>query len=83
MKDKYIINCSCNTHSVHLSYDEDFDEVAMSFWQCGLKNYKLSWKDRFKILFKGNLYSEMVFLNKEETNKLLDALSVLSKKLIE
>lgn len=81
--DTEVINCSCNTHSIHVSYDEGFNEVAMSFWQCGLNNYKLSWKDRFKILFKGNMYSEMVFLNKEETNKLLGALFLASEKINE
>lgn len=81
--DKEVINCSCNTHSIHVSYDEDFNEVAMSFWQCGLQSYKLSWKDRLKILFKGNLYSEMVFLNKEESNKLLGAIFLASEKIYE
>jgi len=69
-----IINCDCLCHSLHVRPDVDYKTVDISLWNYGFNDGKLNWKKRFKILFDGFAYSDLVVLNKEELNKLITAL---------
>jgi hypothetical protein len=48
--------------------------VDISLWNYGFNDGKLNWKKRFKILFDGFAYSDLVILDKEELDKLITAL---------
>ena len=69
-----IINCDCLCHSLHIRPDVESKTVDISLWNYGFNDGKLNWKKRFKILFDGFAYSDLVVLNKEELDKLIIAL---------
>jgi hypothetical protein len=69
-----IINCDCLCHSLHVRPDAESKTVDISLWNYGFNSGKLNWKKRFKILFDGFAYSDLVVLDKEELNKLINAL---------
>jgi len=69
-----IINCDCLCHSLHVRPDAISKTVDISLWNYGFNDGKLNWKKRFKILFDGFAYSDLVVLDKEELNKLIVAL---------
>ena len=69
-----IINCDCLCHSLHVRPDAISKTVDISLWNYGFNDGKLNWKKRFKILFDGFAYSDLVVLDKEELNKLIAAL---------
>ena len=72
--DTKIINCDCLCHSLHVRPDAISKTVDISLWNYGFNDGKLNWKKRFKILFDGFAYSDLVVLDKEELNKLIVAL---------
>ena len=69
-----IINCDCLCHSLHVRPNKESKTVDISLWNYGFNDGKLNWKKRFKILFDGFAYSDLVVLDKEELNKLINAL---------
>ena len=69
-----IINCDCLCHSLHIRHDVESKTVDISLWNYGFNDGKLNWEKRFKILFDGFAYSDLVVLNKEELNKLIAVL---------
>jgi hypothetical protein len=69
-----IINCDCLCHSLHVRPDAESKTVDISLWNYGFNSGKLNWKKRFKILFDGFAYSDLVVLDKEELDKLIFAL---------
>ena len=69
-----IINCDCLCHSLHVLPNKESKTVDISLWNYGFNDGKLNWKKRFKILFDGFAYSDLVVLDKEELNKLINAL---------
>ena len=58
-------------HSLHVRPDAISKTVDISLWNYGFNDGKLNWKKRFKILFDGFAYSDLVVLDKEELNKLI------------
>jgi hypothetical protein len=54
--------------------DTESKTVDISLWNYGFNDGKLNWKKRFKILFDGFAYSDLVVLDKEELDKLITAL---------
>ena len=69
-----IINCDCLCHSLHVRPDIESKTVDISLWNYGFNDGKLNWKNRLKILKDGFAYSDLVVLNKEEIDKLINAL---------
>ena len=69
-----IINCDCLCHSLHVRPNKESKTVDISLWNYGFNDGKLNWKKRFMILFDGFAYSDLVVLDKEELNKLINAL---------
>ena len=69
-----IINCDCLCHSLHIRPDVESKTVDISLWNYGFNDGKLNWIKRFKILFDGFAYSDLVVLDKEELDKLISAL---------
>jgi hypothetical protein len=69
-----IINCECLCHSLHIRVDKDYNCVNLGLWLYGFHNGKLSWKNRFKVLFNGYADSDLIVLNKEELQKLINVL---------
>jgi hypothetical protein len=76
-----IINCDCLCHSLHVKVDEDYNCVNLGLWLYGFHDGKLSWKDRFKILFDGYTDSDLIILNKEELQKLINTLQEANEQL--
>jgi hypothetical protein len=68
-----IINCDCGSHSLHVKVNE-YNSVDLGLWVYGFNDGKLSWKNRFKILFDGYTDSDLIVLNKEELHKFITAL---------
>ena len=69
-----IINCDCLCHSLHVRPNKESKTVDISLWNYGFNDGKLNWKKRFMILFDGFAYSDLVVLDKEELDKLINAL---------
>ena len=69
-----IINCDCLCHSLHVLPNKESKTVDISLWNYGFNDGKLNWKKRFKILFDGFAYSDLVVLDKEELTTLMNAL---------
>jgi len=76
-----IINCDCLCHSLHVKVDKDYNCVNLGLWLYGFQDGKLSWKDRFKILFDGYTDSDLIILNKEELQKLINTLQEANEQL--
>jgi hypothetical protein len=68
-------------HSLHVRPDVELKTVDISLWNYGFNDGKLDWKKRFKILFDGFAYSDLVVLDKEELDKLISALEEARGKL--
>lgn len=68
-----IINCDCMCHSLHVKVNEH-NSVDLGLWMYGFNDGKLSWKNRFKILFDGHTDSDLIVLNKEELKKFITVL---------
>jgi hypothetical protein len=68
-------------HSLHIRPDVELKTVDISLWNYGFNDGKLDWKKRFKILFDGFAYSDLVVLDKEELDKLISALEEARGKL--
>jgi hypothetical protein len=75
---KYWIECDCSSHAIAVDADSFFGSIDLSFWQLGSYLYKHSWLNRvrfaWKMIIHGRVYSDMVSLNREETQKLIEAL---------
>ena len=76
-----IINCDCLCHSLHIRPDLESKTVDISFWNYGFNDGKLNWKNRLAILKDGFAYSDLVVLNKEELDKLIEALEEIRGKI--
>jgi len=72
--DTTIINCDCLCHSLHVRPNGVSKTVDISLWNYGFNDGKLDWKKRFKILFYGFAYSDLVVLDKDELDKLIATL---------
>ena len=75
---KYWIEFDCSSHAIAVDADSFFGSIDLSFWQLGSYLYKHSWLNRvrfaWKMIIHGRVYSDMVSLNREETQKLIEAL---------
>jgi hypothetical protein len=75
---KYWIECDCSSHAIAVDADSFFGSIDLSFWQLGSYLFKHSWLNRvrfaWKMIIHGRVYSDMVSLNREETQKLIEAL---------
>ena len=76
-----IINCDCGSHSLHVKVDTDHNCVNLALWLYGFHDGKLSWKNRFKILFNGYTDSDLIILHKEELQKYIDVLQKANEEL--
>ncbi len=76
-----IINCDCMCHSLHVKVDKDYNCVNLGLWLYGFQDGKLSWKNRFKILFNGYTDSDLIILHKEELQKFIDVLQKANEEL--
>jgi hypothetical protein len=76
-----IINCECLCHSLHVRVDKDYNCVNLGLWLYGFHNGKLSWKNRFKVLFNGYADSDLIVLNKEELQKFISVLQKANDEL--
>ena len=76
-----IINCDCLCHSLHIRPDLESKTVDIALWNYGFNDGKLNWKKRFAILKDGFAYSDLVVLNKEELDKLINALEEVRGKI--
>jgi hypothetical protein len=68
-------------HSLHVKVDKDYNCVNLGLWLYGFNDGKLSWKNRFKILFDGYADSDLIVLNKEELEKLISVLQKANNEL--
>ena len=75
---KFWIECDCACHAIAVDADNFFGSIDLSFWQIGSYTYKYKWLRRlqfaYRMIIHGNVYSDMVSLNKDEANKLIEAL---------
>jgi hypothetical protein len=76
-----IINCECLCHSLHVRVDKDYNCVNLGLWLYGFHDGKLSWKNRFKVLFNGYADSDLIVLNKEELQKFISVLQKANDEL--
>jgi len=76
-----IINCDCMCHSLHVKVDKDHNCVNLGLWLYGFHDGKLSWKNRFKILFNGYTDSDLIVLNKKELHKFINVLQKANDEL--
>jgi hypothetical protein len=68
-------------HSLHVKVDKDYNRVNLGLWLYGFNDGKLSWKNRFKILFNGYTDSDLIILHKEELQKFIDVLQKANDEL--
>jgi hypothetical protein len=61
--------------------DKDYNCVNLGLWLYGFHNGKLSWKNRFKVLFNGYADSDLIVLNKEELQKFISVLQKANDEL--
>jgi hypothetical protein len=75
---KFWIECDCRSHVISVDADSFFGSIDLSFWQLGSYLFKHSWLNRLRfaweMIIHGRVYSDMVSLNREETQKLIEAL---------
>lgn len=76
-----IINCDCMCHSLHVKVDKDYNCVNLGLWLYGFQDGKLSWKNRFEILFNGYADSDLIVLNKKELQKFINVLQKANDEL--
>lgn len=76
-----IINCDCMCHSLHVKVDKDHNCVNLGLWLYGFQDGKLSWKNRFRILFNGYTDSDLIVLNKKELHKFINVLQKANDEL--
>jgi hypothetical protein len=76
-----IINCECLCHSLHVRVEKDYNCVNLGLWLYGFHDGKLSWKNRFKVLFNGYADSDLIVLNKEELQKFISVLQKANDEL--
>ena len=81
MKNSLHLPCTCSTHMLAISKDED-ETVPMwyfCYWKYGHGDGELSWKNRFRyiwlILTKGSPYADDVVFEKKELEILRDYLN--------
>lgn len=75
---KFWLECDCGAHAISVDADSFFGSIDLAFWQLGSYIFKYSVKNRFlfawKMITTGRVYSDMISLNREETQKLIEAL---------
>jgi len=71
--------CDCYSHEMSFWADNESQFAEFSYWQRGKGEQPWSWKTRLKmvwdILTTGNPYSDMIILNRSNTEKLRDTLN--------
>ena len=72
------IECDCGAHAISLDADSFFGSIDLAFWQLGSYLFKYSIKNRFLFAWQmttvGRVYSDMISLNRDEAQKLIEAL---------
>ena len=75
---KFWLECDCGAHAISVDADSYYNSIDLSFWQLGSYLFKYSIKNRFlfawNIITTGRVYSDMISLNRDETQKLIEAL---------
>ena len=75
---KYWLECDCGAHAISVDADSFFGSIDLAFWQLGSYLFKHSVKNRFlfalEMITTGRVYSDMISLNRDETQKLIEAL---------
>ena len=75
---KFWLECDCGAHAISVDADSYFGSIDLAFWQLGSYLFKYSIKNRFlfawNMITTGRVYSDMVSLNRDETQKLIEAL---------
>lgn len=73
--------CNCLSHALSCNYDNENDLLDISFWQIGHHKQKLSFFVRLKLAIKflitGEVFSDMVCLDKKQRIMLNDYLNNL------
>ena len=71
--------CDCYSHEMSFWADNESQIAEFSYWQRGRGEQPWNWKTRLKmvwdILTTGNPYSDMIILNRSNTEKLRDTLN--------
>ena len=70
---EYEVMCSCDHHSLVLSYDTEWGFLDIAFWKRGHSRYspiRQKLRHIFKILRDGHPYSDEVLLDKEDARRL-------------
>ncbi len=77
-RSKHWIECDCGSHAISVDADNFFGSIDLAFWQLGSYLFKYSVKNRFlfawQMITTGRVYSDMISLNRDETQKLIEAL---------
>jgi hypothetical protein len=75
---KHWIECDCRAHAISVDADSFFGSIDLSFWQLGSYIFKYTIKNRFlfawTMITTGRVYSDMISLNRDEAQKLIEAL---------
>lgn len=75
---RHWLECDCRAHAISVDADSFFGSIDLAFWQLGSYLFKHSVKNRFlfawKMITTGRVYSDMISLNRDETQKLIKAL---------
>ena len=78
-KDKSLfIKCSCGAEGMGVDYDGSDDLYYFSFWNCGLSNRPLDFKQKLRycwnVFRKGRAFHDELVLLTEDVNKLVNFL---------
>ena len=72
------IQCECHGEGMGVDYDKEDGFYYFSYWNCGLSNGPLTWKQRFRycwnVIFKGKAFNDELLLNQQSADKLIDFL---------
>ena len=73
--DRFIfIKCECHGEGLGVDYDSEDDLYYFSYWNAGLSNKPLSWREKIRycwaVLTKGKAFNDEIILNKEGVTQL-------------
>jgi hypothetical protein len=74
IKKQITVNCSCNTESLRVEYDEDNQLFDLSIWNHQF-TAPMSFRQRLRFCWqtlKGRPYSDQIILDKESVNELVN-----------
>lgn len=73
------IKCACYGHAVEVEHDTEFNQYNFSIWSYGNVTKPLSWKERFRWMWKlfrtGNLWADEIVLNENGRDELVKFLT--------